>query len=57
MISYRDRSFCISRDCGNTECERRLTDDVFEKASAFGLCVSLVDETKSCNCYIEKTEL
>jgi len=57
MIVYKDKTYCISEDCGNEKCEFRLTDDIVETAATFGLPVSISNESKICNCYIKKTDI
>ena len=55
MICYRDKTYCVSKDCVNQSCKRRMTDEIQEKAAAFGLPVSLTDESKICRYYVTKT--
>lgn len=47
MLSYRDRTYCVS-PCANTDCPRRLTDSVIEEAKAFGLPTAQAHFADSC---------
>ena len=57
MIVFMDKTYCTCDHCGNEKCNIRLTDDIVERAATFGLPVSIADESKSCSCYVKKTEL
>lgn len=57
MLVYRDTTYCANDNCGNKDCEFRLTDEIVDKAVTFGLPVSIADESENCNCYINKTEI
>ena len=53
MICYRDRTYCVSRDCVNRNCDRRMTDEVQEKANKSCLPVSVEDGTETCRYYVK----
>lgn len=55
MICYRDTTYCVSKDCVNKSCKRRMTDEIHEKAAKCGLPVSVTDESKTCTYYVTKT--
>ena len=57
MIVFMDKTYCTCDHCGNEKCDIRLTDDIVERAATFGLPVSIADESKSCSCYVKKTDL
>ena len=57
MLCFMDKTYCICQDCGNDKCDSRLTDEVAERAATFGLPVSVNDESKTCRCYVKKTDL
>ena len=55
MICYKDTTYCVSKDCVNQSCKRRMTDDIQDKAARIGLPVSLSNETETCRYYVTKT--
>lgn len=46
MITYRDMTFCVNKECIK-ECKRRLTPQIEEEAKQFGLPLALAEFT--CN--------
>jgi hypothetical protein len=40
MLSYKDKTFCVSDDCNN-DCDRKLTDEIKEGAKKSGLPLSV----------------
>lgn len=51
MLVYRDRTFCVCKDCIVRKCNSKLTKEVEERAAALGLPVSLGDLSKICRLY------
>ena len=54
MICYKDTTYCISKDCVNKSCNRRMTDEIQNKANKLCIPVSLSDETKTCRYYVSR---
>lgn len=48
MITYRDRTYCVSESCDNRKCDIRLTKEVERKAAELRLPISVCDESKNC---------
>lgn len=42
MLTYRDRTFCINKEC-KKECNRRLTEQIEKEASEFGMYVAVAN--------------
>ena len=57
MICYRDRCYCSRKDCGNTLCTSRLTEEVERAAEKAELPIDMADLSKDGRCYVKKTEL
>ena len=52
MISYRDMTFCAGDGCAQFEgCGRALTQDVRERAKAYGVPVAQFSNPKELHCY------
>ena len=45
MICYKDTTYCVSKDCVNKSCKRRMTDEIQNKANKLCIPVSLEDGT------------
>ena len=55
MICYKDTTYCVSKECVNQNCKRRMTDEIQNKAMKLCIPVSLADESETCNYYVTKT--
>lgn len=54
MICYKDSTYCVSKDCSNKSCKKRMTDEIQDKAARLCIPVSLCDETKMCRYYVSR---
>lgn len=54
MLSYRDMTFCVSSDCCNTKCPRKLTTKIMDDAKEFGLPVAYSDFANNCPDYTQR---
>lgn len=53
MICYKGRTYCTETPhCGNTKCDRRLTDEVNYAASRAGLPIAMMDFHEDCGIYL-----
>lgn len=56
MIGYKDMTFCFS-NCGNTECPRKLTQNIYDEAEAWwgteNPPITLADFATNCDSHIE----
>ena len=60
MLCYRDRCYCVSKDCKNYLCTSRLTKEVVEGATRVGLPINQADFSKICKgytCQAKKLEI
>ena len=57
MICYKDKTYCVSRDCVNKSCQIKLTDEIQEKANKLCIPVSVSDETKVCRYYVSRSKV
>lgn len=59
MINYKDMTFCNS-PCGNMECFRKLTNDVYNDAAAWwgtgNAPLSIASLSNVCDFYIEEKD-
>lgn len=42
MITYRDMTFCVNKEC-TKECKRRLTPQIEKEAEQFGLPLAIAE--------------
>lgn len=56
MIVFNDITYCVSEDCVNVKCRRRLDADVQACAARVGLPLSLSDFGPVCKDYRRKDE-
>lgn len=60
MLCYRDRSYCDSKDCINSFCTRRLTEEIEVDAERVGLPICIVKMSETCmahTCPDKKSEI
>ncbi len=48
MLCYKDRTFCEFLECRNTDCDRRLTPEIYKKAEELGLPICKFIEKPDC---------
>ena len=56
MICYKDTTYCVSKDCVNQSCKRRMTDEIQNKAMKLCIPVSLEDATGTCIYYVTRNK-
>ena len=56
MICYKDTTYCVSKDCVNKSCKRRMTDEIQNKANKLCIPVSLEDGTGTCIYYVNRSK-
>ena len=56
MICYKDTTYCVSKDCANKSCKRRMTDEIQNKANKLCIPVSLDDGTETCMYYVNRNK-
>lgn len=56
MLCYKDKTYCLPKDCSNTRCYNRLTDKIKNAAARQGLPICTSDYTDVCRYRITATD-